>query len=70
MENFSKTQISNFVTFAGIIVCLANQFGFILDQNQIAFVIAGLFTIGGTAYNFFQRFKKGDISLGGRRLNQ
>ena len=60
---YSQTQLSNFITFAGIIVIIANQAGFILDKNTVAFVFASLFTLISTAYNFYQRFKKGDISL-------
>ena len=66
--NYSQTQLSNFATFAGIIVLIANQIGFILDQNTVAFVLASIFTLVSTAYNFYQRLKKGDISLGGKRL--
>ena len=71
MENkYSQTQIANFMATAGIVAMMANQFGFVLDKSQTAFVIASLWTLGSTAYNFYQRLKKGDVSLGGKRLNR
>ena len=70
MSNYSQTQIANFTVAAGIIVFFAKQIGWDFGQDEIAFIIASLFTIGGTIYNFWQRFKKGDIALSGRRLNR
>ena len=63
--NLSQTQLSNFMSLAGIIVLVANQFGFVLEANQVAFACAAAWSTFWTGYNFYQRFKKGDLTLGG-----
>lgn len=68
MNKFSQTQISNIMSFAGLVVILANQAGFILEREQVAFVIAALWSIGWTCYNYYQRYSRGDLTLGGKRL--
>ena len=67
MNNLSQTQLSNFALLAGLIVIIANQFGIIFDKDQVIFVIAALWSLGFTAYNYYQRFKKGDLTVGGKR---
>jgi len=67
MTKLSQTQVANFTSLAGIIVLAANQLGFIWDTNQVVFVIGALWMLGSSAYNFYQRFKKGDLTLGGVR---
>lgn len=67
MQNVSQTQLANIATIAGLVVLVANQTGFILDKDTVAFVIASLWSLGWTAYNYYQRYKKGDITLGGVR---
>jgi hypothetical protein len=65
--NLSQTQLSNMMSVAGLIVLVANQFGFVLEQNKVAFVMAAIWSLAWTAYNYYQRFKKGDVTLGGVR---
>jgi len=67
--NLSKTQLANVSSIAGLIVLMANQFGWILEQNKVAFIMAGVWTLGWNAYNYYQRFKKGDLNLLGSRKN-
>ena len=67
MSNFSQTQLSNFAVIGGLIVIVLNQFGVVLEKDQIVFVMAALWSIGFTAYNYWQRFKRGDLTLGGVR---
>lgn len=67
-NTISQTQLSNILAFAGVIVLVANQFGFVLEQNQIAFGIAAVWSIGWQVYNYWQRFQKGDVNVfGGRK---
>ncbi len=61
----SQTQLANFMTTAGVLVVIAQKFGLVLETNQTAFVLFALWTLAWSGYNFFQRFKKGDITLGG-----
>jgi len=67
MNNFSQTQLANILTFAGFIVYIANQVGFVLEQNVVAYFIGVALSLGGLAYNYYQRFKKGDLKLSGVR---
>lgn len=67
MSNISQTQLSNFAVLGGLIVILLNQFGIILDKDQVVFVMAALWSLGFTAYNYWQRFQKGDLLISGVR---
>ena len=68
MTNFSQTQLSNFATFAGLLVLAAQQFGFVLEANKVTFILAALWTVGWNIYNFIQRYKKGDLNVLGNRI--
>ena len=63
----STTQLTNFSAAAGVIVFLLSQFGIIIPQDKAVFIIAALWTLGSTALNYWHRFQKGDITLGGVR---
>ena len=65
--NISKTQLSNISVTAGLIVMGANQFGWVLEQSKVAFILASVWSLGWTIYNYVQRYKKGDLTLGGIR---
>ena len=65
--NLSQTQVANFSTLAGLIVLVANQCGLMWEQSEVLFIMASLWSLGSTAYNYYQRFKKGDITLAGKR---
>ena len=67
LMQLSQTQLANIMSLAGLLVIIANQFNFVIDQNQIAFGISAIWTLGWTAYNYWQRFKKGDLTLSGVR---
>lgn len=69
MNNYSQTQISNFAVVAGLVVIIANQFGWVLAKDQVMFVVASLWSLGWAGYNYYQRFRKGDITLGGKKIN-
>lgn len=62
---YSQTQLSNIMTAAGILTMVFAKFGLDVDQSTLAFVIGAIFSVGFTAYNYYQRYKKGDITLGG-----
>jgi len=63
----SQTQLANIMSFAGLLVILANQFGWVLQQDKVAFVISALWSISWTCYNYYQRYQKGDLQLSGYR---
>ncbi len=68
--NLSKTQITNYISIAGLIVLVANQFGWVLEQNQVAFILASTCILISRLYNFYKRFKEGDLSIGGFRKGE
>ena len=63
----SQTQLSNLSSLVGILVIVAQQFGVVLDPNKTVFVIASLWSLGWTAYSYWQRYQKGDVNLIGAR---
>ena len=63
----SKTQLSNISVVAGLVVLSANQFGWILEQSKVAFILAGIWSLGWTVYNYVQRYQKGDLTLLGAK---
>jgi hypothetical protein len=65
--NFSQTQLSNIVIAAGVIVMIAQKMGYVLEQETVVFFLGAALSIGGTAYSWYQRFKKGDLTIGGFR---
>ncbi len=67
MNNFSQTQLANFAMVGGLLVITANQFGIVIDKDQTVFVIAAAWSLGWSAYSYYQRFKKGDLKLSGLR---
>lgn len=66
-SSFSQTQLSNIGIAAGVLVMLAGRLGYVIDEKSVAFIIAGVWSLGWTAYSWYQRWKKGDVSLSGWR---
>ena len=67
MANISQTQLSNISTVAGLLVIMLAKFGVFASADEIAFILAAVWSTGWTIYNYIQRFQKGDITLGGIR---
>ena len=69
-SKFSQTQLANYAKMiSGIVMFILTAFGVIAEEDKITFIIFAALVIGFSAYSFYQRFKTGDLSLGGRRLN-
>ena len=67
MNKLSQTQLSNFLTAGGILVFLLAQMGIVFPAENAAYVLYALWSLGWTIYNFYQRYQKGDLTLGGFR---
>jgi hypothetical protein len=52
---------------SGLLVLILSAFGIVADKDQLAFVVFAILNVGIGAYSFYQRFKKGDLTLGGIR---
>lgn len=67
-EKYSSTQATNAVVFAGLV------FGFLrlvgvegVEEKEIEAFFVALFTFGGIAFQWFNRYKQGDLTLLGVR---
>jgi hypothetical protein len=69
MNQFSQTQLSNLAVLAGIIMMILPKLGIGASMEQVTFFLGVAWNIGWTIYSYYDRFKKGDLSLGGRRIN-
>ena len=67
---YSQQQLTHIVSAAAVIVLIAQQFGLILETNSIAFFLAAALSVGSQIYGFYDRFKKGDLTLGGFRVSE
>lgn len=65
--NYSTTQTTNIAAIAGVIVLLLNRFGINIGAEEITLVIGAVLAIGGVATNWYHRYQKGDLTLGGFR---
>lgn len=63
----SQTQLSNFMTGAGVLAMILQRLGIVIPQENIAFLLFAVWSVGWSGYSFIQRYKKGDITLGGYR---
>lgn len=63
----SQQQLGTIATFAGVIVMIANQAGYVLDSNNVAFIIASLWSIGSLLFSYKDRYDKGDVDILGFR---
>ena len=64
---FSQTQLSNIATFAGLLVIILAKFGVKIGTEELTFLLGATISIGFTIYNYYQRWKRGDLTLGGFR---
>ena len=64
---FSTTQLSNISAFAGLAVILLSKMNIYATQEQVMFALGAIWTLGSTAWNYYHRWSRGDISLGGLR---
>ena len=61
----SQTQLANFSALAGLVVLILSQFNVVLPKENVIFILAAVWSVGSIVYNYYQRYKKGDLTLGG-----
>ena len=65
---FSQTQLMNYATMVtGIVIMVSSAFSYELDKETIKFIVFAVLTEGFAIYNWYQRYKKNDLTLGGFR---
>lgn len=68
MGNFSVTQASNFTAFASVIVLIVKAvFKVEIPEGDVVTVIASITALVGVISSFYQRYKRGDITVAGVR---
>lgn len=66
----STTQKANYLSLAGSLVVVLGYFDIKIDVNELAMLIGALATILGTLWNFYHRYKKGDVTISGIRVQE
>ncbi len=67
MENYSTTQTTNITATVGVLVLLFNHFGINIASEEITLLIGAVLSVGGVLMNWYHRYQKGDLTLGGFR---
>lgn len=65
----STTQKTNYLSLAGAIVVILGYFDIKIDINEVAMLLGALATIIGVLLNFYHRYKKGDVTLLGVKVD-
>lgn len=64
---YSTTQATNIASIAGTICLLLGLFKVNIAPTEVEAVIGAVLTLGGIGMNWYHRYQKGDITLGGFR---
>lgn len=62
---FSQTQLANLGMLAGLIVIVLSKFGITISTEEVSFFLGAAISLGFTVYSYINRYKKGDLTLGG-----
>ena len=64
----STTQKTNYLSLAGAIVVILGYFDIKIDINEVAMLLGAVATIIGVLLNFYHRYKKGDVTILGVKV--
>lgn len=67
-SNYSVTQTTNLTAIIGVIVMILNHFNINIGSEELTAVAGALITVFSITMNFINRYKKGDLTLGGKRI--
>lgn len=62
---YSTTQSTNIASIVGVIVLILNHFKINIGSEEITAVIGGTLAVVGVLMNWYHRYSKGDLTLGG-----
>lgn len=68
MENYSVTQTTNLTAVVGVIVMVLNHFNVNIGSEEVMGIAGAIITIASIVTNFINRYKKGDLTVGGKRI--
>lgn len=66
-STYSTTQATNLVAIAGVIGMVLSRFHISIGSDEIQLLLAATVSVFGIIANWVQRYKKGDLTLGGFR---
>ena len=69
-DSFSQTQLANLNSFAGLLAIILPKLGILASFEEILFWCGAIYSIGWTAYGYYDRWTKKDINLAGFRYKQ
>ena len=64
MDSFSRTQTTNYVAIAMFLIQI---FKLNISQTEVETIITAVLGLGAIGYNFYLRFKQGDLKVLGAR---
>ena len=67
MQNYSNTQAAHIAVFVGILGMILRHFRIIVPESELTAFTVGLIALGGLIWAWWERYKKGDLTLGGFR---
>jgi hypothetical protein len=70
MQNYSTTQTSNIVALSGFIVILLNHFKINITHEELQAALGAGLILGGLVWSWVDRYKKGDLTITGARINK
>lgn len=65
--NYSTTQASNLVSFIGLLGVILSHFHINITNEELQTVVSSVIILGGILLNWFHRYQKGDLTVGGTR---
>lgn len=66
-SNYSVTQTTNLTAIIGVIVMVLNHFNINIGSEELTAVAGALITVFSIFFNWYNRFLKGDVTVGGKR---
>ncbi len=63
--NYSTTQATNITTLVSVLVLILGHFNIGIAQEEVSELVAGSIAVISIVHSWVNRYKKGDITLGG-----
>lgn len=66
-STYSTTQSTNLLSIAGVVVIILARFNLNIEAQDVATLFGAVATGVGIVMNWYHRYQKGDLTLGGFR---
>ena len=64
---YSTTQHTNLASIIGVVVLILNHFKINIGSEELTALVGAVLAVGGIVMNWWHRYQKGDLTLGGFR---